>query len=417
MNASPTAAVATETSLHLREARVSSADLFDKCRTYTDARQVQAAGVYPFFTALEDTEGTEVTVGGRKILMFGSNNYLGLTTDPRVRQSAIDAVRRYGTSCTGSRFLNGTLAMHKELERRLAAYVGKEAALVFSTGFHVNSGVISCLIGRGDVVIADKDSHASTVEGCLLALGEFRRFAHNSPEALERMLRGLDDSTGRLVVVEGIYSMGGDIAALPEIAALCRRYGARLMIDEAHSLGVLGGGRGATAHFNMTDQVDLIMGTFSKSFASVGGFIAGDEEVIHYIQHHARPLIFSAAMPAGNVAPVLTALDIMENEPWRVDQLWANAERMRRGLKELGFNTGPSVTPIIPIIIGDNERTFKMWRACFDAGLYVNAVISPAVPVGSSLLRTSYMATHTPEQIDQALAILAEVGRALGVIE
>jgi 8-amino-7-oxononanoate synthase len=416
MNALSATTLATQQSQQLQQARVGSADLFDKCRNYNDARIVQAAGLYPYFTPLEDTEGTEVTVGGRKILMFGSNNYLGLTTDPRVRQAAVDAVKRYGTSCTGSRFLNGTLALHKELERRLAAFVGKQAALVFSTGFHVNSGVISCLVGRGDVVVADKDSHASTVDGCLLALGDFRRFSHNSPEALERMLRGLDDAAGRLVVVEGVYSMGGDIAALPEIAAISRRYGARLMVDDAHSLGVLGGGRGTAAHFGMTDQVDLIMGTFSKSFASVGGFIAGDEEVIHYIQHHARPLIFSAAMPASNVAPVLAAVDIMENEPERVERLWANTEHMRAGLRALGFNTGPSVTPIIPIIVGDNERTFVMWKACFDAGLYVNAVVSPAVPVGMSLLRTSLMATHSAEQIDHALAILAEVGRSLGII-
>jgi 7-keto-8-aminopelargonate synthetase-like enzyme len=272
------------------------------------------------------------------------------------------------------------------------------------------------MVGRGDVVLADKDSHASTVEGCLLALGEFRRFSHNDPATLERMLRGLDDSAGRLVVVEGVYSMGGDIAPLPQIAEVAHRYGARLMVDDAHGLGVMGGGRGAAAHFGITDQVDLIMGTFSKSLASVGGFIAGEEDVIHYIQHHARPLIFSAAMPASNAAAVLAAIDIIENEPEHVQRLWENTERMRSGLKQLGFNTGPSVTPIIPIIVGDNERTFMMWKMCFDAGLYVNAVVSPAVPVGMSLLRTSYMATHTPEQIDRALNILAEVGRQVGVI-
>ena len=391
-------------------------DLFDKCRNFSDARAIQAAGVYPYFVPLEDTEGTEVTVGGRKILMLGSNNYLGLTTDSRVRCAAVEAVRRFGTSCTGSRLLNGTLALHTELERRLAVFVGKESALVFSTGFHVNLGVISCLVGRSDTVIADKEDHASTVDGCLLALGEFRRFPHNDMPALDRQLRHTNGHGGQLVVVDGIYSMGGDIAPLPEIVAVCRRYGARLMVDDAHSLGVLGSGRGTAAHFGMTDQVDLIMGTFSKSFASLGGFIAGDEPVIHYIQHNARPMIFSASIPAGNAAAALTALDIIEQEPERIERLWRNTEKMRGGLRALGFNLGGSTTPIIPIHIGDNEPTFRMWRGCFDAGLYVNAIVSPAVPVGGGLLRTSYMATHTDEQLDRALTILGEVGRWAGVI-
>jgi 8-amino-7-oxononanoate synthase len=391
-------------------------DIFSKCSDYQDARMAQAAGLYPYFLPLEDTEGTEVVVGGRRILMIGSNNYLGLTTDPRVRQASIDAVQRYGTSCTGSRFLNGTLKLHQELEARLAAFVGKPAALVFSTGYQVNLGTISCLVQRGDVVVLDKDDHASIVDGCAMALGEMRRFSHNDMAHLQRVLAGLDPKAGRMVVVEGVYSMGGDLAQLPEVIPICQKHGARLMVDEAHSLGVMGGGRGTAAHFGVTDQVDLIMGTFSKSFASLGGFIAGDDDVIHYIQHHARSLIFSASMPASNVAAVLAALDIMETEPERVDRLWAVTERMRAGLKKLGFNMGPSVTPIIPIVTGDVATTILAWKKCFDAGLYTNAVLAPAVPPDQCLLRTSYMATHTDEQIDRAISILGDVGRELGLL-
>ncbi|HEX9679933.1 MAG TPA: pyridoxal phosphate-dependent aminotransferase family protein [Anaerolineales bacterium] len=391
-------------------------DIFTKCSEYTEARIAQAAGLYPFFLPLEDTEGTEVVIDGRRILMIGSNNYLGLTTDPRVRQASIDAVHRYGTSCTGSRFLNGTLRLHKELEARLADFVAKESALVFSTGYQVNLGVISGLVERDDVVVCDKDDHASIVDGCMLALGEMRRFAHNDLEHLERVLKGIDSKSGTMVVVDGVYSMGGDLAPLPEMIPILKKYGARLMVDDAHSLGVMGGGRGTAAHFGVTGDVDLIMGTFSKSFASLGGFIAGAEDVIHYIQHHARSLIFSASMPASNVAAVLAALDIMEAEPERVQRLWQVTERMRAGLKALGFDMGPSVTPIIPIIVGDRERTLIAWKMCFEAGLYTNPVFAPAVPPDRGLLRTSYMATHTDDQIDRALNILGEVGRELGLI-
>jgi len=391
-------------------------DLFEKCTTYTTAREMEARGLYPYFQPLEDTEGTEVILRGKRVLMIGSNNYLGLTTDPRVRQAAIDAIHRYGTSCTGSRFLNGTLALHQELEAHLADFVGKEAALVFSTGFQVNLGVISCLVQKGDVVIADKDDHASIVDGCMLARGEMRRFSHNNMEHLERVLSRINPAAGKLVVVDGVYSMGGDLAPLPDIIPLCKQYGARLMVDDAHSIGVMGKGRGTSAHYGVTDDVDLIMGTFSKSFASLGGFIAGDRDAIHYIQHHARSLIFSASIPASNVAAVMTAIDIIENEPDRVDRLWAVTERMRSGLQEMGFNTGPSVTPVIPIIIGGIEDTFTAWKMCMEMGLYTNPVIEPAVPPNECLLRTSYMATHTDEQIDRALSILGDVGRSLNLI-
>ncbi|HSR46819.1 MAG TPA: pyridoxal phosphate-dependent aminotransferase family protein [Anaerolineales bacterium] len=392
-------------------------DIFEKCFAYQDARMAQAAGLYPYFLPLEDTEGTEVVVDGRRVLMIGSNNYLGLTTDPRVRQAAVDATKRYGTSCTGSRFLNGTLRIHQELEARLASYVGKPASLVFSTGYQTNLGTISCLVHRGDVVVADKDDHASIVDGCMLALGELRRFSHNDLEHLDRVLGGIDPKSGRMVVVDGVYSMGGDLAPLPQLIEVCKAHGARLMVDDAHSLGVMGRGRGTAAHFGVTDDVDLIMGTFSKSFASLGGFIAGDADVVHYIQHHARALIFSASMPASNVAAVMAALEIMENEPDRVDRLWAVTERMRTGLRRLGFNMGPSVTPVIPIITGDVATTILAWKKCFEAGLYTNPVLAPAVPPDECLLRTSYMATHSDEQIDRALDILGTVGRELDLIQ
>jgi 8-amino-7-oxononanoate synthase len=391
-------------------------DLFDKCRAFTYAQEVQAAGLYPYFIPLTDSEGTEVTVGDHRLIMIGSNNYLGLTTHPRVRQAAVEATRRYGTSCTGSRFLNGTLELHLELERRLAEYVGMEAALVFSTGYQTNVGTISSLVGRGDFVVTDKDDHASIVDGCRLAFGEMRRFRHNDMAHLERVLSGLPEDAGKLVVVDGVFSMGGDIAPLPEIVGLCQQYGARLMVDDAHSVGVLGGGRGTAAHFGVTEQVDLLMGTFSKSFASLGGFIAGAADVISYIQHHARSMIFSASMPPGNAAAALAALDVMQEEPERIARINHIGARMRAAFHDLGFNTCGSETPIVPVLIGEDMHTFAAWKTLYEAGIYTNAVISPAVPPGSGLLRTSYMATHTDEQLDRVLAAFAEVGRELGLI-
>jgi len=391
--------------------------LFDKCYGFTRAKEVMAMGVYPYFIPLSDTEGTEVTIDGRKLIMIGSNNYLGLTTHPKVREAAVDAVRKYGTSCTGSRFLNGTLHLHKQLEEELADFVGKEAALVFSTGYQTNLGTISALVGRGDVVITDKEDHASIIDGCRLAYGKMLRFRHNDTADLERVLEKCDPDQGKLVVVDGIFSMGGDIAPLPEITPLCKKYGARLMVDDAHSTGVLGeNGRGTAAHFDVTDDVDLIMSTFSKSFASLGGFIAGDEPVIHYIQHHARSLIFSASMPPASVAACLAALEVMRIEPERPKRLLAIADKMRRGYQEMGYNTGDSETPVIPIMIGHDTATFMVWRALFDSGVYTNAVIPPGVPPNKSLLRTSYMATHTDEQMDRVLMLFEQVGKGVGVI-
>ncbi len=391
-------------------------DVFAKCRAFTEAKEAKAVGLYPYFIPLSDTEATEVTVDGHRLIMIGSNNYLGLTTHPKVRQAAIEATKRYGTSCTGSRFLNGTLELHLELERRLAEYVGTEAALVFSTGYQTNVGTISALVGRGDFVVTDKDDHASIVDGCRLAFGETRRFNHSDMEHLERVLAGLPDEAGRLVVVDGVFSMGGDIAPLPEIVALCQKYSARLMVDDAHAIGVLGGGRGTAAHFGLTDQVDLTMGTFSKSFASLGGFIAGAEDVVHYIQHYARSIIFSASIPPANAAAALAALEVMQEEPERIERVNQIGERMRNEYRRLGFNVGNSATPIVPIIIGDNMRTFIAWKMLYEAGVYTNPVIPPAVPPELSLLRTSYMATHTDEQLDRVLETFERVGKALGLI-
>jgi 8-amino-7-oxononanoate synthase len=391
-------------------------DLFCKCQNYTEAKDLMATGFYPYFLPLEDTEGTEVIIGGKKLVMVGSNNYLGLTTHPRVREAAIEATRSFGTSCTGSRFLNGTLAWHLDLEKRLAAYVEKEAALVFSTGYQTNVGTLSSLIGRNDYVITDKDDHASIVDGCRLSFGTMKRYRHNDMGDLERVLSKLPADAGKLVVVDGVFSMGGDIARLPDIIPLCKKYEARLMVDDAHSIGVLGGGKGTAIHLGVNDGVDLLMGTFSKSFASLGGFIAGSEPVIHYIQHHARSLIFSASMPPGNVAAVSAALDVMIEEPERIERVNQIGDFMRREFQTLGFNTGPSETPIIPIIIGDLNATFLTWKLLFEEGVYTNPVVPPAVPHNLTLLRTSYMATHTDDQLHFVLEKFEKMGRMLGLI-
>jgi 8-amino-7-oxononanoate synthase len=392
-------------------------DLFDKCYEFTRAKEAMRDGYYPYFMPLDDTEGNVVTMGDKKLVMAGSNNYLGLTSHPKVRQAAMEAVEKYGTSCTGSRFLNGTLALHHELDHRLAEFIGKEAALCFSTGYQTNLGTISALVGRGDVAITDKEDHASIIDGCMLSLGTMKRFRHNDMDHLKHVLENSKDAKGILVAVDGIYSMGGDIAPVPELVELCKRYGARLMVDDAHSLGVLANGHGTAAHFGLTDEVDLIMGTFSKSFASLGGVIAGDEHIIHYIQHHARSMIFSASMPASNVAAVLAAVEVIETEPEWVERLWDNAHYMLEGFKRLGYDTGPSETPIIPIMIGDDFRTLGLWMGLFEEGVYTNPVISPGVPPGGQRLRTSYMATHTREHLDWVLNGFEVVGKRTGIIQ
>jgi 8-amino-7-oxononanoate synthase len=392
------------------------ADLFDKAKSYTQAKEAMEMGIYPYFRALSDSEGTTATFEGKQVVMIGSNNYLGLTTDPRVRQAAIEAIQRYGTSVTGSRFLNGTLELHLELDRRLAKFVDKEAALVFPTGYQTNVGVISALVQKGDYVIVDKDDHASIIDGCLMCRGEMKRFRHSDISSLDEVLSKLPADAGKLVVVDGVYSMGGDIAPVPEIVDICKRYGARIMIDDAHGIGVTGNGRGTSAHFGVTDSIDLIMGTFSKSFASIGGFIAGSADVIHYIQHHARSLIFSAALPAPQVATVLQALTIIETEPQHVKNLWENGDYMRKGLKALGYNTGSSNTPIIPIIIGEDFRTVLAWHGLIEEGVYTNPVLPPATPPNGALLRTSYTATHRKEHLDKALEGFKIVGDRFDLI-
>ncbi len=392
-------------------------DIFEKCRHFTAAKEAMATGIYPYFLPLSENEGTEAVLHGQRLIMCGSNNYLGLTNHPRVIEAAEKALLRYGTSCTGSRFLNGTLELHEKLESELAEWVGKETALIFSTGMQTNLGTISSLLSRGDYVFLDKQDHASIVDGARLGYGKVERFRHNDLKHLERIFNTIAEEAGKLVVVDGLYSMEGDLAALDQMIPLLKRYGARLMVDDAHGMGVLGKGHGTAAHFGLTQEVDLIMSTFSKSFASLGGFIAGDEDIVHYIKHFARSLIFSASIPAANTAAVLAALQVIREEPERVVRVNQIGERVRQGLKALGFNIGKSVSPIVPIIIGDNDKTFLAWKLLVDNGVFVNPVISPAVPEGMQLLRTSYMSTHSDAQIDRVLDAYARVGKQVGLIQ
>ena len=392
-------------------------DLFDKCYSYTVAEEARKAGLYPYFQPISSEQDTVVIINGRKVLMFGSNSYLGLTVHPKVKEAAKKAIDKYGTGCAGSRFLNGTLDIHEELEERLAAFVNKEDALLFSTGFQANLGGIAGLVGKGEYVILDKSDHASIVDGARLSYGTVKRFIHNDMESLEKVLSSIELEAGKLIVVDGVYSMDGDIVNLPEMVKLKKRYNARLMVDDAHSFGVLGkNGRGTANHFGLEDDVDIVMGTFSKSFASLGGFLAADRAVIDYLRHFARSVIFSASITPASTAAVLAALDIMENEPELIDKLWANTERMRKGVQDMGYDTGTSCTPIIPLIVGDDEKVLRMRRMLLDEGVFVNPVVSPAVPPNKTLIRLSLMATHTFEQIDIALDKLYKVGRALDVI-
>jgi len=390
--------------------------LFDKCKNFTRAKEIQAAGLYPYFKPISESEDTVVVIDGQKKVMMGSNNYLGLTHHPRVLEAAKAALERYGSGCTGSRFLNGTIDLHEQLESRLAEFFGKDAALVFSTGYQANLGLISCLIGRGDVVLLDKLDHASIVDGAKMSFGETSRFNHGDLKQLERLLQRHAEN-GTMIIVDGIYSMEGDIADVPNLVKLAQQYGAALALDDAHSVGVLGPkGEGTAAHFGLSDEVDIIVGTFSKSLASIGGFVAGSESVVHYLKHHSRPLIFTAALPPANTAGVLAALEVMIAEPERRDRLWENTRRLHEGFRSLGFDIGPSQTPIVPVLIGPLERTFMFWRKLFDAGVFTNPVVPPAVPPSECCLRTSLMATHTPEQIDFALDTFAKLGKEMGVI-
>lgn len=391
--------------------------IFEKCWKFNKIEPLKEQGLYPYFRVISSAQDTEVIVNGKKILMLGSNSYMGLTNDPRIKEAAIKAIQKYGTGCAGSRFLNGTLDIHIELERRLAEFVEKEDALAFTTGYQVNVGTISALVGKRDYVIIDKTDHASIIDGSRLATGEVVQFDHNNIEDLERILQSLDEKAGKLIVVDGIYSMEGDIAPLPDICRLAKKYNAAVMVDDAHSIGVLGKwGNGTASHFDLVDEVDLIMGTFSKSLASIGGWIAGKKEVINYLKHHARALIFSASISPPNAAAALAALDIIINEPWRREKLWENTRYMLENLKRLGFNTGSAETPIIPIIIGDVMGVFHFWRRIQDEGLFINPVVPPAVPISKSLVRVSVMATHTRDQLDFALEKFEKVGKEMGII-
>jgi len=391
-------------------------DIFEKCLSFTTAKDAIKQGFYPYFIPLTENEGTVVEYKGHRLIMCGSNNYLGLTTHPKVKEAACRATEHFGTSCTGSRFLNGTLEFHEQLEHELAEWVGKEAALVFSTGMQANLGTVSAIVGSKDVVILDKEDHASIVDGARLSFGKIERYRHNDMVHLERVLKSIPEEAGKLIVVDGLFSMEGDLAPLPEIVPLAKKYGARLMVDDAHGMGVTGGGHGTAHHFGVTKNVDLIMSTFSKSFASLGGFIAGDADVVHYIKHFARSLIFSASIPPGNAAAALAALQVMRDEPERIERVNQIGAKMRKGFQELGFNIGSSETPVVPIIIGSDEKTFLTWKLLFEAGVFVNPVISPAVSTGRQLLRTSYMATHTDDQLDQVLDIFSKIGKQVGLI-
>lgn len=391
--------------------------IFDKAVRYNDAETVRELGLYPYFREIESGQDTEVIIQGKKILMLGSNNYLGLANDPRVKKAAIDAIEKYGTGCAGSRFLNGSLDIHTALEERLAAFVDKEAAIIFSTGFMANLGFIAAIVQRGDYILADRLDHASIIDGANLSFGRLKRFEHNDPASLETVLKSIPLEAGKLIVIDGIFSMDGDIADLPRIVPLAEKYNTAVMVDDAHSLGVIGQrGEGTAAHFGLQDRVDAIMGTFSKSLATVGGFIAGNAKLIDFLRHTSRPFMFSASLPPTSVAAVMKSLDIIEQEPERREALWENTKAIAEGLLDLRYDIGSSNTPIIPILIGGMEKTLRMCMRLQEEGVFVNSVVPPAVPQNNSLIRISLMATHTRQQIDMALSSLKKVGREMNVI-
>lgn len=390
--------------------------ILNKAVRFTKAEEMRALGLYPYFRTIESAQDTEVIIDGKKMLMLGSNSYMGLTNDPRIKEAVKKAVDLYGSGCAGSRFLNGTLKIHIELEEAIADFMGYESALCFTTGFQANLGAIGALVGKDDHVFIDRSDHASIMDGCRLGFGKIHKFRHNDMDSLERMLR-THDATGKMIVVDGVYSMEGDVARLPELVGISQKYHAALLVDDAHGVGVFGShGQGVVNHFGMEDEVDMIAGTFSKSLASIGGFVVGSEAVINYLKHHARALIFSASMAPATVAAARTAIDIIRDEPERREQLWKNTHFMLNSLKSLGFDTGESCTPIIPIVIGDTISCFRFWRALHDAGVFVNPVVAPATPPNQALIRLSVMATHTHEQLCYALDVLEKIGRATGVL-
>ncbi len=396
-------------------------DIFDKCYNYTQANEVRKKGLYPFFREIESAQDTEVYINGKKMLMLGSNSYMGLTNHPEVKQAAIDAINKYGTGNAGSRFLNGTLDIHRKLEEKLADFIGSESVLLYGTGYQTNIGVIGCLVGPKDFIITDKMDHASIFDASRFSFGKTIKFNHNDMEDLERVLIRCSKSSpnwGKLIVVDGVFSMEGDIAKLPDIVTLAKKYNARLLVDDAHGTGVLGdNGKGTSAHFGLEKEIDIIVITFSKSFASLGGAVLSNELIIDYLKHHSRSLIFSASMPPPAVATVSKAIDIIRREPERIEKLWYNTNKMKKGLEDMGFNTGISETPIIPVFMGDMNDCFTFWKMLSDDGIFVNPVVPPGVPQGQALIRTSYMATHTDSQLDKALDSFYKIGKVLGKLK
>lgn len=398
--------------------------LFEKCHRFFDPSgdyaQVKEADLYPYFRPIERNEGSRAIMNGDEVIMAGSNNYLGLTSDPRVKKAATDAVKKYGTGCTGSRFLNGTLDLHLELEERLANFMGKDKAVLFSTGYMTNEGVIQAVAGRGDLIFSDKDNHACIVTGTRVSMAEARRYRHNDLDHLRTLLERAHDNqpdAGKLIATDGVFSMSGKIAQVPELLELAEEFNAALMLDDAHAIGVIGpGGRGSASTFGLKDDVHLITGTFSKTFSSIGGFAVGDHDVIEYIRHESSPHIFSASMPPANVATVLKCLDIVQSEPERLERLWDISDYMREGFRDLGFDVWDSESPIIPVVVGDMETCFIFWRDLLEEGVFVNAVVPPAVPKGQALMRTSYMATHSDEELNMILEAFRRVGQKHGII-
>ena len=394
--------------------------LFEKCHDFTRADDIKKSGTYPYFRPIQDSEGPVVTMDGKSVIMAGSNNYLGLTTHPKVKEAALNALKQYGTSCSGSRYLTGTVDLHVELEHRLAKYMGKEAALLFSTGYQTGQGVIKPLVGRSDYILSDKDNHASIVTGNLLcksAGATIVRYKHLDMADLERQLEKLPKDAGKLIITDGVFSTFGEIAPLDEINKLAKKFGAQILIDDAHSIGVIGeGGRGTASHFGLDKEIDLVMCTFSKTFASLGGFVAGPERVINYLKHHSSALIFSASPTPPSVASALAALDVLEGDPQLPERVRAVTQRFRTGVIDMGFKVIDGMSAIVPVMIGDDEKAFGLWKSLFDQGVFVNVFISPATPPGKAMMRNSFMATHTFDHIDKILDIYHKSGKELGLI-
>ena len=395
------------------------ADIFEKCKNYKDAKIAMRMGIYGYFQPIESAQGPEVVLGGKTYIMAGSNNYLGLANDPEMKKAALEAVQKYGTGVAGSRLLNGNTKIADALEEKLAKFKRKEAGLLFATGYQMNLGVVSCLVKKGDYAIVDKLDHASILDGIKMSEGEMVRFKHNDMADLERVLAKLPADAGKLIIVDGVFSMEGDICPLPDIVKIGKKYGARIMVDDAHATGIIGKtGRGTCEHFGLENgEVDLIVGTCSKTFATVGGFVVGDADIIHYMRHNARSQIFSASMPPSCIASITKALELIENDTSRRDNLFRLTAKLKKGLEDLGYDLGTSTTPILPVHVGSNENCFKMWRALHENGIFANPVVSPAVPPGRALIRITLMATHTDEHVQKIIDAFAQAGRAVGVIK